>query len=176
MDDDAAALAAMRKEKDEWLKRSPHSPLEPHDRHGFKGLRYFDPDPAYRVAAVFEPAKGHKHVMIGTSTGEFKDYHEAGKLRFTLDGVEQALTAYVSHGREDEMFIPFRDATSGKETYGAARYLEAPTPAGREAILDFNYAYNPYCAYSEAYSCPLPPQENWLKVAIRAGERSYKDE
>ena len=169
-------LAHARQEKDAWFKLSPHSPLSPEERARFKGLRYFDPDPALRVRARFEPAKGHRHAQVGTSTGETRDYHVAGTLRFAVGGIEQTLTGYVSHGHEDEMFVPFRDATSGKESYGAARYLEVPYPEGGEATIDFNLAYNPYCAYEESYSCPLPPRENWLTVPIRAGERAYKDD
>lgn len=171
--DAKAAVEAMRKDKDEWLKRSPHSPIPPHDRAAFKGLSYFPYDPAFAARARVDRAQGHKHVSIGTSTGDVREYHEACQLVFVVDGKEQRLTGYVSHGREEELFIPFRDATSGVESYGAARYLEIPAPEGDEAIVDFNLAYNPYCAYSEAYSCPLPPRENWLAVAIRAGEKSY---
>jgi uncharacterized protein len=174
--DDLAALVAMRKEKDDWFKRSPHSPLDASARASFKGLRYFDPAPAFRVKAKLERAAGHKHVMMATSTGEFKDYHLAGTLRFRVGDVEQTLLAYVSHGREEEMFVPFRDATSGNESYGAARYLEVATPQSDDVVVDFNYAYNPYCAYSEMFSCPLPPHENWLTVPIRAGERAYEAE
>lgn len=165
------AIVAMRKEKDQFFKRSPHSPIPPELRSEFKGLSYYPVDAKYRVAATWEAAKGHSHVKIGTSTGEIRDYHTAGAWKFKLDGVEQSLTAYLTHGHEDSVFVPFRDATSGPESYGAGRYLDLPAPSARESEIDFNLAYHPYCAYSESFSCPLPPRENWLTVPIRAGER-----
>ena len=114
-----------------------------------------------------------KRLRLTTSTGEERDYVEAGELRFKLDGQDARLVAYASATHVDSLFIPFRDATSGKETYGAGRYLDIPYPHGETTELDLNLAYNPYCAYSEAYSCPLPPRENWLTVAVRAGEKSF---
>ena len=91
-------------------------------------------------------------------------------MRFDVAGERVALIAYE---QGDELFIPFRDATSGKETYGAGRYVEAEPLGGGRFTLDFNRAYNPYCAYNDAWRCPLPPSENWLAVAIRAGELSF---
>jgi len=81
----------------------------------------------------------------------------------------------MREGGRETLFIPFKDATSGKETYGAARYLEIEETEVGIFLVDFNKAYNPYCAYSEAYSCPFPPRENWLEVAIKAGEKKFKD-
>ena len=98
----------------------------------------------------------------------------AGQLVFAAGGVERRLVAYTQVGPEanaGELFVPFRDATSGGETYGGGRYLDLPVaPLGRYA-LDFNRAYHPYCVYSDAYSCPLPPAENTMALAVRAGER-----
>lgn len=161
-------VLAMRREKDDFFKRSPHSPIE--DRASFRGLRYYPPDPALRVPATFEPAREPRRIVMATSTGDDKEYLDAGLLRFTLDGKDLTLRGYLSEARPDELFVPFRDATSGTETYGAGRYLEVPLPV-RE--IDLNFAYNPFCAYSEAYSCPLPPPENWLKVPVRAGEMTF---
>ncbi len=95
-------------------------------------------------------------------------------MRFRVDGAEAALTVYRDL-EQGALFVPFRDATSGMESYGAGRYLEPePAPGGRLHV-DFNYAYNPYCAYNDAWSCPLPPAENTLRVPIRAGERAFHD-
>jgi uncharacterized protein (DUF1684 family) len=110
-------------------------------------------------------------VAADTSTGETQSYQRAGIIRFAVDGQPAELTLY--QGEQGELFLPLRDATSGTETYGAGRYLE-PTPLDADRVLvDFNYLYNPYCAYNEAWSCPLPPRENWLTVPIRAGEQTF---
>lgn len=178
MDEPDAALRAMRKEKDEFFRRSPDSPVPPPERSGFEGLRYYEPDPRWRVRACWEPAERPRLVRVGTSTGEMRDYLEAGTLRFEAGGGEASLRGYVPpDAHAHELFVPFRDATSGKETYGAGRYLEVPLPHGAdETVVDFNLAYNPWCAYSESYSCPLPPRENWLSVEVRAGEKAYKED
>jgi uncharacterized protein (DUF1684 family) len=164
------ALLRERRGKDHAFKTDPHSPIPRDERASFRGLAYFDPDPAYRVVARWEPAATPKPIRVQTSTGEVREYLDAGVLRMTLPVGEVALHGYEGVG--DGLFVPFRDATSGKETYGAGRYLDLEAPHGEELVVDFNLAYNPYCAYSEAYSCPFPPWENWLKVPIRAGERS----
>jgi uncharacterized protein (DUF1684 family) len=114
-----------------------------------------------------------------TNTGDRRHYRRWGRLSFEVDGRPAALTIY-SDPYDEDYFLPFRDATNGDETYGAGRYLDNHRPGVERTgentfIIDFNYAYNPYCAYSERYSCPLPPRENWLDVPIRAGEKKYKD-
>ena len=102
-----------------------------------------------------------------------------GWLEFEIDGTKQRLAAYQAvlqpgHHHEDRsLFVPFRDATSGKETYGAARYLDIEEKPAEEHVLDFDLAYNPYCAYSDDYVCPFPPRENWLTIPIRAGEKNF---
>lgn len=174
------AVEDFRKNKDEDFKEAGDSPIPARDQAAFTGLRYFPPDPALRVVASVEPAAGGRALRMQTSDGRERDYDRAALLRFTIDGQEYHLTAYrTPDGDEDEpYFIPFRDAQAGKETYGAGRYLEVRAPhahAGeqRQVTLDFNLAYNPYCAYNPGYSCPIPPAENTLKVAIRAGEMTY---
>ena len=112
-----------------------------------------------------------------TSTGEMRLYRRYGRITFQVNGEEAQLTIYSDpHGQD--FFLPFRDATSGKETYGAGRYLDnhrpALTPLANDQFqIDFNFSYNPYCAYNPHYSCPLPPRENWLSVPIEAGEKNY---
>jgi uncharacterized protein len=146
---------------------------------GFDGPRWFAPDPAWRVEARLDrsaPGAGDQ-VTLTTSTGLQREMAIAGQLVFEADGGEKRLTAYVSHGADGQhtLFVPFRDATSGNESYGAGRYLEAAyldDEHGADAIeLDFNYAYNPSCVYSPAYDCPYPPPGNRLDVPVRAGER-----
>ena len=163
-------LIELRRMKDEFFARGGDSPLTDEQRASFEGLRYFDPDPAYRFEVALERAPAGPHEEIQTSTGEVQHLARAGTVRFSIDGHAAALVAYE---QGDELFIPFRDTTSGGETYGAGRYVEAH-PIGRGRYdLDFNTAYNPYCAYNENWSCPLPPGENWLDIAIRAGEKNF---
>ena len=111
-----------------------------------------------------------------TSKGTRQQFHRLGYFEFDIDGKRVKLQAYKSAEREsNELFIPFRDGTSGKESYGAARYLDVEENSDNKYVVDFNYAYNPYCAYSEDYVCPLPPKENWLVLRIPAGEMKYHD-
>lgn len=165
-----AALEAERAEKDYYLRRDPYSPIE--DRQSFTGLNYYPPDPQYRYTLSLRPVEPEP-LTFQTSTGDERVYLKIGTVEFKVEGQPAQLAVYKSEEHND-LFLPFRDATSGTETYGAGRYLEPAEIANGEILLDFNLAYNPYCAYSEAYSCPLPPLENWLKVAIQAGEKSYK--
>ncbi len=166
-----AALEAQRAEKDSYLRRDPYSPIE--DRVNFAGLNYYPPSPALRLTLLLHRTQPEP-LTFQTSTGDERVYNRIGTVEFEVDGRPVQLAIYRSE-EYDELFLPFRDATSGQETYGAGRYLE-PVDLGNDQILvDFNLAYNPYCAYSPDFSCPLPPVENWLTtVAIRAGEKVYK--
>ena len=109
--------------------------------------------------------------------GNVQDFVRWGEFRFKVGEKEQALHAYKSSREEEMLFVPFKDATSSKETYGAGRYLDLEPERDRTAdgkwILDFNQAYNPWCVYSESYTCPFVPSENWLEVPILAGEKDY---
>ncbi len=145
-----------------------------HDmRHRFQGLEYYEPDPALVFDLEVEPGHGDE-VRVQTSDGQERVYHRAGTARFSVNGVEVASTLYDTG--HSGYFIPFRDATSGKTTYGAGRYLDIEPNDDGTVTIDFNLAYNPYCAYNEAYSCPLPPVENWLSVPIAAGEKDFRPE
>ncbi|HYO49942.1 MAG TPA: DUF1684 domain-containing protein [Chloroflexia bacterium] len=116
---------------------------------------------------------------VQTMTGDYKEYTRIGRLEFEIDGQPLRLTAFMPPSDEplhgNRLFVPFRDKTSGKETYGAGRYIDLNKRASDEYVLDFNRAYNPYCAYSPYYSCPLPPGENSLPVEIRAGEKVFHE-
>jgi uncharacterized protein len=170
----ARALAAFRAEKDEFFRAGEDSPLPPGERPAFSGLKYFDPDPSFRVEVSLQRYSNPASVMMVTSKGSRQLFNRVGHFDLVLDGKEVRVQAYQSAGRDEpSIFIPFRDATSGKESYGAARYLDLEVEHDDNYALDFNYAYNPYCAYSEDYVCPLPPQENWLTVPISAGEKKY---
>jgi len=167
------ALARTRAEKDQFFQTSRGSPLSG-DVEGFHGLNYFDPDPSYRFETKLKRHDSPEGVMLATSKGTRQLFNRVGYFELNMDGAQVRISAYQSAERDDpNMFLPFRDATSGKESYGAARYLDLEVEHNDEYVVDFNYAYNPYCAYSEDYVCPLPPQENWLKVQIRAGEKKY---
>jgi uncharacterized protein (DUF1684 family) len=178
-------LARFRKGRDELFRSHPQSPIEPDERAEFKGLRYFEPDPGYRVTATFEPGdRSELLIDTGGDDGAVK-YRRAGHLAFSLSGQACRLTVLSLVQYAGGLFVPFRDATSGGETYGGGRYLfdtakdtdalvleiEAGSP---RVVIDFNYAYNASCAYSPRWACPLAPRENHLTVAVRAGELSYK--
>lgn len=164
-----ASIEGDRRGKDEAFRDDPHSPLPTQDRIGFKGLQYFAPDPRYALEADLVREE-QTTLEIQRSGGDVVVYTRLGHFALTLPEGECRLALYESDGHP---FLPFRDATSGKETYGAGRYLDPPEVAPGRFALDFNQAYNPYCAYNEAYSCPFPPPENWLQIPIRAGEKTY---
>lgn len=165
-----AAIQAERAEKDMYFRRDPYGPIE--DRTNFSGLSYYPPDPAFRFSLPLQRA-APEPLTFQTNTGDERVYQRIGTVEFEVEGQPAKLAIYKSEDY-DELFLPFRDATSGAETYGAGRYLEPVELGSGELLLDFNLAYNPYCAYSDAFSCPLPPVENWLKVPVQAGEKIYK--
>jgi uncharacterized protein len=143
---------------------------------GYVGPRYFPPAPEWRLGArLDQSARGTgAQVQIATSTGQVRDMAVAGQLVFDAEGSEHRLTAFHSHDGQGYpvLFVPFRDATSGSETYGAGRYVEVPFDEESETLeLDLNHAYNPTCVFSPAYDCPVPPPQNRLSVAVRAGEK-----
>jgi uncharacterized protein (DUF1684 family) len=113
---------------------------------------------------------------MSTSKGTRQLFNKEGSFEVVVEGKTVQVQAYQSAEREDpSLFVPFKDATSGNESYGAARYIDLEVQHDDRYLFDFNYAYNPYCAYNEGYVCPLPPAENWLKVEIRAGETKYHE-
>lgn len=144
-------------------------------RSQFKGLTYFPIDPRYRVTAQLEPFDAPREVVLATAQGPSQRLLAPGVVRFTLRGRQLALTPLLGSPTDTSFFFVFRDATSGKETYGAGRFLDAAAPAAGSTTfeLDFNRAYNPPCAFTPFATCPLPPPENLLPVAIRAGEKRY---
>jgi uncharacterized protein (DUF1684 family) len=166
-----------RKEKDRILKLSPNSPIPKEERANFPGLNYFPVNlQKYRLDAKLEPYANNEKVKIVTSKGEQDEYIKYGALKFTFDGVDCSLDVFKSTAPDVDakrLFIPFKDTTSGKETYGAGRYLELEETTNKLYTIDFNLAYNPYCAYNADFSCPIPPAQNTLKVAIKAGEKNY---
>jgi uncharacterized protein (DUF1684 family) len=180
------ANVRFRQQRDELFRSHPQSPIEPDERASFKGLRYYPYEAAYRVQAWFEPADGSELVIdTGGEDGAVR-YRRAGRLVFELGGSPCRLTVLSLVQYAGGLFVPFRDATSGRETYGGGRYLFDTakdtdglvleiTPGSSDVVIDLNYAYNASCAYSPRWACPLAPPENYLTVPVRAGELTYKD-
>ena len=178
--DDAflAEIQAARAAKDAMLGTGADSPILAADRQRFLPLAYFEPDPLYAVPAVFEqaPPEARVRVEMQTSANKPRLMERLGILKFSLNGQQLQLTAFVEAGQPpDRLFVPFTDATSGAETYKAGRYLDIHPTATGIYVVDFNRAYNPYCYYNPSYDCPFPPRENRLPIPVRAGEKVRAD-
>ena len=162
------SLRAFRAEKDQFFAHHPQSPLTREQQRQFQGLDYFPEAPDLHLELDVEEYVEKVHIEMQTTTGDIQAYIRFGKIHFQVDGQEVELTIYANqHG----FFLPFVDSLAGKETYPAGRYLEPELLPDGKVLIDFNWAYNPYCAYNEMWSCPLTPWENRLKVPIRAGEK-----
>ncbi len=179
------ALVRFRRGRDDLFRSHPQSPIEPEERASFAGLRYFPHDPECRVNARFEASDGSELLIdTGGEDGAVR-YRRAGHLVFRLNGEGCRLTALSLAQYAGGLFVPFRDTTSGRETYGGGRYLFDTakdtdglvleiSPGSSDVVIDFNYAYNASCAYSPRWACPLAPAENFLRAPVRAGELTYK--
>jgi len=158
-------------------KNAETSPLPKEMRESFSGLHFFPIDLHYVVIAKFVRTSNERIFAMPTSGNITKRYIKYGEAQFTLKGKEYKLNIYQSvdlasqRKYRDYLFIPFRDATSGKETYGGGRYIDLTIPRSDTVVINFNMAYHPYCAYTEGYNCPIPPRENSLPVKIEAGVR-----
>jgi hypothetical protein len=178
-DDYAATLAERRTEKDDFFASHPQSPIPPERRDDFEGLDYFDPDPTYRVEAVARVHDEPDPVPMETTAGTEVRYVRVATFEFDLRGESLELNAYRQDPDDESeaLFVPFRDKTTGQQTHQTGRYIELHPEGeledGQAVVLDFNLAYNPFCAFSETFACPLPPEENWLEVAVPAGERDW---
>ena len=147
------------------------------DKENFKELKYYDPDPKFKFSGAIKKYDAPEVVEMLTSTSELQKFYKYGQFNFEIGGNEHSLQLYKpvdDSGHDPYYFIPFKDKTNITETYGAGRYLDIPVDYSDSITVDFNLAYNPYCAFSPYYSCPLPPRENQLSVEIRAGELNFK--
>jgi uncharacterized protein (DUF1684 family) len=175
MTEPKSRLAAYRHRRDHFFAEHPHSPLDADQRARFRGLTYFPEreDLAMHLEVDESGPDVGEHIEMATTDGKTKPFVRAGRVRFAVDGEPVTLTVFRD-AVQGGLFIPFRDALSGTEAYEFGRYLEPQfRPDGRLEV-DLNYAYNPFCAYGEGWSCPIPPAENTLPVAIRAGEGTFR--
>jgi uncharacterized protein len=171
-------LAARRRAKDATFASDPDSPLPVAQRAAFRGLTYFPPDPTWRYAGSVERYKTPERITIVTTGGKPRPCERWGRVRFARDGRALTLQIYRLLDLPDRpggegLFLPFKDASTGKETYAAGRYVDLEGPDDGPFVLDFNNAYDPSCAYGEPerFQCPVTPAENTLPIAVIAGER-----
>jgi uncharacterized protein (DUF1684 family) len=178
---DTASAVAFQQELNISYADSAKSPLEAKDLAAFKSLDFYPIDAKYIVRARFIRTKKEKPFAMPTTTERKPMYVKYGELHFTIDGKPLKLNLYQNvafrqHPKyKNSLFLPFTDRTSGNETYGGGRYIDINIPSGKTVVVDFNQAYNPYCAYNKKYSCPIVPQENDLDVEIRAGVKKFHD-
>lgn len=175
LEDYRQKIVQERQEKNDFMKNSTESPFYNH-KDGFEKLKYFEPNLDFKVKARVERIETRSYLDLATSTGKIEKYLKYAYAQFDLNGQEMKLLLLKKVGGKGEpIFTAFADDTSGKTTYGGGRYLDLSFKNASRIELDFNLAYNPYCAYNESFSCPFPPAENILPVAITAGEKLYHD-
>ena len=165
-------IQAKRAETDQEFKESEDSPLTDEQKAGFTALSYYPITEKYRVNAEFNRNQFEQIVKINITDGSQREYYVFGNAHFHLEGKELDLIVYKPVKKDaDYLFIPFYDNTSADQTYGGGRYVEPELLENGAMQIDFNLAYNPYCAYNHTYRCPIPPPENRLNVSILAGEK-----
>lgn len=163
-------LNEFRRQKDEFFRSSPQSPLTPDQQRAFQGLKYFEPKPDLDLRVQLEEFSEQDSIQMETTAGGVQTYQRFGTFPVEVGGETARLTVFHN---ENGFFLPFVDSLAGDLTYPAGRYLEPDlTPDGRYHV-DFNYAYNPYCAYNDAWTCPITPAENRIEIPIRAGEMIF---
>jgi len=167
-------LTEFRKNKDAFFKDHYQSPLDNLEKKSFTGLKYFPENPALRFDLEMEEYPNPERIIMPTSTGDEQEYWQVGQITFSVKDQPATLQVYQDVNGGD-YFIPFVDASAPAETYGGGRYLEPSGLGDGRLHVDFNMAYNPYCAYNDRWSCPLPPRQNRLAVRIEAGELKYHD-
>ncbi|MFP9115220.1 DUF1684 domain-containing protein [Flavobacterium sp. RHBU_3] len=175
----AASLEAQKKLNEEYANPKT-SPLTKKDRKAFKALAFYPVDLKYCVTATLTRTPNEKPFAMATTDGQTRQYVKYGELRFTVEGKACKLDVYQSmdlikrEEYKDYLFLPFTDDTNGEGSYAGGRYIDLRMPQGTTIQIDFNRAYNPYCAYNHDYSCPIPPTGNYLQLKIEAGVKAYK--
>jgi uncharacterized protein len=171
-------LAAHRQSRDAAFTSDPDTPIPERQRAAFRGLSYYAADPSWRYAGWITRYPKAEPVTMVTTSGKPRPCERWGRLTFTRDGRELQLQVYRMLDQPDRpggegLFLPFKDQTTGHDTYGAGRYVDLEGPDGGPFVLDFNRAYNPSCAYGDPgrFQCPVTPAENTLPIAVLAGER-----
>ena len=162
-------IKKLRIEKDIYLKKDTTSPIE--DKGEFVSLKYFEVNPAFKIIGKIDRVASGQTINIAMSGGDVEEYEAYGNVSFEIEGVKCLLKIFKTP--EGNLFLPFKDLTSSKETYGAGRYLDFGVDEvnANQISIDFNRAYHPYCAYNHTFTCPVPPAENTLNVVVKAGER-----
>ena len=174
------SVIQFQRNMNEHYADSAKSPLKIKDLAVFKALEFFSINEKYFVKATFKRTKKEKPFEMKTTTSRRPLYVKYGELHFEIDGIPCQLNVYQNvefskkPGYKNSLFLPFTDYTSGVESYGGGRYIDLEIQKGNTWAIDFNQAYNPYCAYNEKYSCPIVPEENDLKVEIKAGVKAFK--
>lgn len=169
-----------QRELNDEYKDASKSPLKPRDLRDFNGLDFFKFDSSYVATARFKRALDESSFKMKTTTDRTEDYLKYGELSFELKGKSYLLNVYQGQelmkkeGYADYLFLPFLDDTNGNETYSGGRYIDLRIPKGDTIVIDFNTAYNPYCAYNEKYSCPIVPEANYLGLKVKAGVKVFK--
>jgi uncharacterized protein (DUF1684 family) len=169
-----------QKELNAQYKDASKSPLKESDRKEFEGLEFFKYDSTFVVEAVFTRTENEVPFKMKTTTDRLPTYVKYGVLTFTLNNELFQLSVYQNKDKLEEdinydfLFLPFTDETNGLESYGGGRYIDLSIPKENKIVIDFNSAYNPYCAYNDKYSCPIVPRENYLKTRIEAGVKAFK--
>ncbi len=170
-------IVSQREARDEAFRSIPDSPIPEKDRNSFQKLEYYPVNEDLKFSVRLNRYSRPKQVRLGTNTGEIRSGLRYGYFEFVVEGQTCRLQVYrledVASSKGPNLFVPFRDATSGSETYAPGRYIDLAENTSGIYELDFNRAYNPFCAYNDDYSCPFPPEENTLPVPIRAGEKKY---
>lgn len=171
-------IRSFQSDQNEHYLSKKSSPLTRKERKAFHGHDFYTIDLSFIVNAAFEYIEREDTVEMSTSSGNIKYYRPYALLKFELGGVKCQLTAYQSLKLRETveyknyLFVPFRDLTSGNESYGGGRYLDLVIPSENSVQLNFNLSYNPYCAYTAGYNCTIPPAENTLPIAVRAGVKA----
>lgn len=164
---------------DQEFANPAESPLKRKDLKKFKGLDFFPISEAFCVRAKFVRTENEQPFLMKTTTARTPEYVKYGEVHFEIDGKSYRLNVYRNieltkkEAYKDDLFLPFRDATNGEESYEGGRFIDLKVPQGQWITIDFNTAYNPYCAYNHNYSCPIVPSENNLEVAIKAGVKKF---